>query len=112
MTNLSLQENMIPVNKNQEYINNWLLELDSYYKLMGTFSKMQPDDIFRNLSNWSARASHIRSQVNRTNSKVFQGFRTSQIDPFLNECQYQFKVWSRVFSVAQMDASLSMGRYT
>jgi hypothetical protein len=88
----------------------WLAELDGYYRQMYDFGKIEPDEIFRYLSAWTARASFMRSQIQRSESKMLQGFRTRQIDPFIEECERQFKIWSRVFSVQSLDYNMSRGQ--
>lgn len=91
----------------QDTIRRWLTELDGYYEEMQTFDSMEADEIFRKLSAWTSRMSHIRSLIQRNESKLEQAFRTKQCDPFIVECERQFKIWSRVFSVQAMDASMS-----
>lgn len=93
-----------------EIVKNWLLEIDEYYLDMAQFGNEQPDDIFLKLSAWTARASHIRSQINRSESKVLQNFRIKQIDPFLEECDRQFKLWSRIAAVQSLDWNLQRGQ--
>lgn len=85
----------------------WRAELDSYYMSMLEFNELEPDDIFRNLSAWTARVSFIRGQIVRSESKVWAAFRTKEIDFFLQECDRQFKLWSRVFSVSSLDWQLA-----
>lgn len=109
---LVLESSVQAVNKNEKYIKDWLYELDEYYQKMVDFKKVPPDEIFRSIAGWTARASYIRSLVNRSSSKQLQTFRTQQIDPFLAECDRQFKIWSRHFSVEQLEAGTSNGRYT
>lgn len=89
----------------------WLAEIDEYFEHMQDFNNQEPDEIFRSLSGWTARMSHIRSVINRNESKLLQAFRTKQVDPFLLECERQFKMWSRVFSVQSMDWNMQ-GRQT
>jgi len=84
-------------------LDGWLAEIDGYFSIMEKFGEAEPDQIFSYLSSWTARASHMRSMINRSESKIAQGFRTKQIDPFINECDRQFKLWSRVFSVQSLD---------
>lgn len=83
-------------------LNQWREELDHFYDIMNDFGGDE-EDIFRNLSAMSARASQIRSLVVRQENRVLQTFRTQEIDPFLKECERQFKIWSRVFSVSQFE---------
>jgi hypothetical protein len=62
------------------------------------------------LSSFSARMSEIRSQIIRSaGGKAEESFRTKEVDPFLNECQFQFKIWSRLITYAQFDWETSRG---
>jgi hypothetical protein len=92
-----------PVVAKGEIMRGWLKEIDGYFEVMQKFSLMESDEIFTCLSSWTARVSHMRSMINRSESKLEQSFRTKQVDPFLSECDRQFKIWSRVFSVQSMD---------
>lgn len=91
------------VNSKSEELGEWRKELDEYYDQMQQFANREPDEIFMMLSAYTSRVSYIRSQIMRSNSRIMQAFRTGEIDPFINECDRQFKFWSRVQSVAQMD---------
>lgn len=102
--------------KAQESTGNTLLRWRA--ELAESFSKMQQweyadvTQIFLELSQFSARASEMRSQLGYPESKSEQSFRTRLIDPFLEECDRQFKIHSRIQSVHEMDAKLSGGRFT
>lgn len=85
-------------------------ELDEYYGEMLRFRDMEPDEIFMRLSAYSARASYIRSDIMRAQNRTLTAFRTGEIDPFLTECDRQFKVWSRVFAVTSLDWNLARGQ--
>jgi hypothetical protein len=83
-------------------LNGWRAELDEFYDIMNGFGDDE-DGIFRSLSAMSARASQIRSRVVRKENRQLQVFRTQEIDPFLKECDRQFKIWSREHSVSQFE---------
>lgn len=87
----------------------WQAELDSYYILMVEFAKMQPDEIFRHLSAFSARMNFIRTKIVRTDNKRWTNFRTKEIEPFLSECDRQFKIWSRSLSSYSLEFDMSKG---
>ena len=96
-----------PVTSKNERLESWLEELIECYKKMEDFRNEEPDEIFASLSAWTARASHMRSLINRSESKTNQAFRLKQIDPFISECDRQFKLWSRVFSVQTLDWNMN-----
>lgn len=97
----------MPVNTKGDLLKTWMTELDGYFEQMENFREEEPDVIFADLSAWTARASHMRSIINRNESRTHQNFRIKQIDPFISECDRQFKVWSRVFSVQSMDFNMN-----
>lgn len=83
-------------------------EIDGYYSEMGTFDEDSPAIVFRKLAAMTARASFIRTRVVRAEAqnRAFTAFRTKELDPFLSECDRQFKVWSRYVSVLNLESSL------
>ncbi len=84
-------------------------EVDSWYAGMKEFAGMDPSDIFMRLAAYSARASEIRTQAQRTDNRRLTAFRTKELDPFLDEVDRQFKLFSRIQSVRDMEARLSGG---
>lgn len=84
-------------------------EMDSAYVKMRNFPQAESDEIFKDLAGFTARFSHIRSQIVRVESRNWQNFRTKEVDPFLDECDRQFKIWSRVFSVKTLDWEMTKG---
>lgn len=100
----------ISTNASNDNLNGWMKELDGYYQEMQDFKNCEPDEIFMSLSAWTSRASHMRSMIHRSQSKIQQAFRTKQVDPFIDECDRQFKIWSRVFSVQTLDWNMQRGQ--
>lgn len=84
-------------------------ELASYYTVMKRWSDGDLGDAFQKLSAFSARASELRGVLNNINGRDAQAFRTRQIEPFLEECDRQFKVLSRIQSIRQFDWDQSKG---
>lgn len=86
-------------------------ELDEYYVLMRAFRQNDPADNLVFISGFTARASQIRSNIVRmTEDRRIQNFRTKELDPFLTECDRQFKVWSRLISAIQLEWETSRGQ--
>lgn len=81
----------------------WREELDLYYMEMAKFESMDLEDIFTHLAGYSARVSGIRSQIVRSTRRDITAFRQQEIDPFIDECDRQFKIWSRVHTVRAQD---------
>lgn len=93
------------VNKSPMFDDNltsWRDEILAYLKNMSELSEHDEEQIFVNLAGWSARASYIRSYLILDSSRSYQAFRTGIVDPFIQECDRQFKVWSRYASIKQM----------
>ncbi len=82
-------------------------ELDSYYASMRAFSDRDVVDIFQAVAAFSARACEIRSGLVRHESRRAAAFRTRELEPFLEACDFQFRVFSRIQAVRTMEADLS-----
>lgn len=88
------------------------LELDRYYGIMKDFHTGDPRENLMHLSSFTARMSEVRGHIVReSGSKAQQEFRTKEIDPFISECDRQFKIWSRLITYAQFDWETSRGAY-
>lgn len=83
-------------------------EIDRYYELMRSFESenMHPNDIFMYLSAWTARMSEVKGQLWRSNSTETSQIRIREVEPFIQECERQFKYHSRRFSGMEFDAKL------
>lgn len=96
-----------PAKKNQpSAVEKLRQELDTYLEQMQQFPTMMPDEIFRLLSGWTARATELRIQLNRSDNGRSNAFRTKEIDPFLEECERQFKFHSRIQASQEMEMRL------
>lgn len=84
-------------------------EIDGFYVQMGQFNEVDLRGVMATLAAMSARASYMRSQIIRSEGRVAKAFRTGQIDPFLEEVDRQFRTWSRLQSVMQMEFDASRG---
>ena len=73
---------------------------------------MDPSEIFQNLSQFTARASEMRAMIAEHETRQEGAFRIKVIDPFIDECDRQFKVHSRALATEEMIAKLSGGRFT
>lgn len=90
-------------------VTGWRQELDDFYSIMAEFSGYEVDEILAHLSSFSARMSAIRTQIVRSESRSLNSFRTKEIDPFLEECDRQYKIWSRQQAVRQFDWEVTRG---
>lgn len=86
-------------------------EIDGYYEEMKGFGGQYPDDIFLKLSSWTARMSEVRGRLTRSSKVSANRIRIDEVDPFISECDRQFKFHSRRQAVNEMDFRLA-GRTT
>lgn len=84
-------------------------EVDSYYEAMSLFAQMDLSEILMRLAAISARASAVRCQVVRTESRRMAAFRVRELDPLIEEVDRQFKIWSRLQAVRSMEWDMSRG---
>lgn len=85
----------------------WRNEIDAYFDIMRQFEGYGVDEILKALSSMTSRASQIRSFAVRSEDRRTQSFRTRELDPFISECDRQFKIWSRMLSIHTMDWEMS-----
>lgn len=84
-------------------------ELDEFYNDMCNFSPLDTD-IFIKLAGFTARASYLRAQIMRIpENRQLTNFRTKELDPFIEECDRQFRVWSRNFTVVNKEWEMNRG---
>lgn len=84
-------------------------ELDGYYQIMKLFNTGDARENLMYLSSFTSRMSEARSHIIREGGKTLQEFRTKELDPFISECDRQFKIWSRLITYAQFDWETSRG---
>lgn len=85
-------------------------ELAGYLRSMQEFPSWDTDEVMRALSAMAARAAEIRLFCVRDNGAKANAFRTKEIDPFLDQCDFQFKVHSRIQSVREMEFRMAGGQ--
>lgn len=90
-------------------IEGWRSEIADYYGTMKDFIYSDSITIFQNLSQFSARASEMRSRISSTAGREETNFRTRVIDPFIEECDRQFKLFSRIQAIQEMEARMAGG---
>lgn len=90
-------------------LDEWRAELGAYFAEMQKFEGMPPEEVFLRLSAFSARASEIRFQITQNESRRYQSFRTQGVDPFIEECDRQFRIHSRIQSTREMEFRISGG---
>lgn len=102
----------VPRDPKKSQIDQWKDELIVYFQVMKDFRNMDAEEIFLSLSAFSARASEMRSMLVRDTSKRSQSFRTQEVDPFIEECDRQFKFHSRAQAIREMEVRIAGGAFT
>lgn len=87
----------------------WRLELSAYLADMQKFEGMEPTEVFFRLAAFSARAAEIRFQIASGESRRLTAFRTQCVDPFIEMCEFQFRVHSRIQAIREMEFRISGG---
>ena len=92
----------------EEVLKNWRPELIDYLKEMYEF-RNNPDigEILMMLGQMSARASLMRNLCMRSSNNDIIRFRLDEIDPFINEVDRQYKIYSRLLSANQFELDLT-----
>lgn len=99
-------EELVPVNRNLSGVERLRAEIDGYLERMQELSDTSPEEVFRLLSGWTARGTELKIQLNRTDNQKSRSFRNGEIEPFLEECDRQFKFHSRIQASQEMDMKL------
>lgn len=94
------------------HVNQWRDEIDGYLTQMQAWSMTDPATVMQQISSIGARLIEIRTQVVRSESRLLQGFRTKELDPLLNQVEFQFKIHSRRLSSMTLDWQISGGQAT
>ena len=99
----------MPDSKVMQKVAEWRQEIDGYYSIMQNFRGMMLDEILLDLSSFSARMNAIRTTIVRSESRLMNNFRTKEIDPFIEECDRQFKIYSRVGALQKQEFDMTRG---
>lgn len=91
----------------KSWAENWRAELAEYYADLKTLNEKDPVSAFQTLSSLSARVSELRAQCMDMDGVKANSFRTRYVDPFLEECDRQFKIHSRIHAIREMEFKLS-----
>lgn len=84
-------------------------ELDDYYGSMEKFFENDPADNMAQISSIGARLSHIRALLQRSGSQPATSLRTKEVDPLIEALEFQFKIHSRVVSLAELEYKMAGG---
>lgn len=85
-------------------------ELDEYYEMVKSFHHTEPDQVLLQISGISARLVEMRAVLQRSGSQRGNRFRTTEIDPLLENLRLQATLHSRLIAVRDLDFRLSGGQ--
>lgn len=82
----------------EEKIAEWRKEIVEFLTEMAKWSTEADDPLYimKRLSSCTARASWMRNKLIRSGARNAKAFLAGEIDPFIDECDRQFRIWSRV----------------
>lgn len=86
-------------------------EIDDILEHMREFCNLEPDDVMRLCSGYSARVSEIRIRIQRIEEHIpiWRRVRIQEAEPVLEELKQQFNIASRIVSVRQLDWDMQRG---
>lgn len=92
-----------------EQVWEWRGEMDDAYARMEAFDSSDLEDVLVTLAAVTARFSEIRTKLIRYPSHLATKFRTQELDKLLEECDRQFKVYSRILTCRSQEWEISKG---
>lgn len=84
-------------------------ELDVIAAAIRVFHNKQPDQVMRETAGYSARLTELAVLLHRvegTQGRQYTRIRTQQVERFLKELDFQFKIASRLVEVLRQDLEL------
>jgi hypothetical protein len=68
-----------------------------------------PYEILPQLAGFAVRARYMQLRTAESNSRIAKDFRYEEIIPFLQECDFQRQIWSRVGTLIKDDWEMAKG---
>lgn len=80
-------------------------EIDLMADVVRDFYRMEPDEVMRNISGFTARCTELEIQLHRVEGRYreFKQIRTMQVQKLLDELDRQFKLASRLVELRRQD---------
>lgn len=94
----------------EDFIEPLRAELSGYRAEMCKLKGNTTRDVMVFLSSWHARATVMRAQAVRSESRRANAFRTQEVDPFIEACDFQFRLWSRVQAFDSDEMRMARGQ--
>lgn len=99
----------LPPSETSGWIQDFLAELDVYYRTAKLFHEQQPDEVLSQCSAISARLTEMRAMTQRSSASRAASVRTREIDPLIAQIDFQFKVHSRLLTQHELDWRMTGG---
>lgn len=87
----------------------YLAELDLYYVAVKKFADQEPDEVLQQVAAFSARLCEMRARLQRSGSVKANQMRTREVDPLVEQLDFQFKIASRLLSMREFEFRASGG---
>lgn len=84
-------------------------ELDHFRSLVAGFENDDPGDILPVISGIAGRVAEIRADLVRVNTPRCARLRTTEVDPFREDLDFQFRLWSRKIALLEWELRLAGG---
>lgn len=86
-----------------------LAELDVYYTAVKEFAEEEPDIVLQQVAAFSGRLCEIRARLQRIGSVRANQLRTREVDPLMEQLDFQFRIASRLISMREFEFKASGG---
>lgn len=90
-------------------IQGYIAELDVYYEALKAFAEQEPDMVLQQVAAFSGRLCEIRARLQRIGSTRANQFRTREVDPLMEQLDFQFRIASRQMSFREFEFKASGG---
>jgi hypothetical protein len=87
----------------------YLAELDVYYQALKVFAEQEPDMVLQQVAAFSGRLCEIRARLQRMGTTRANQLRTREVDPLMEQMDFQFRIASRLLSMREFEFKASGG---
>lgn len=101
---------LVVVDETVGWLDRLRMEFDGYYARLRQFESLEPDQVMLEVSAVAARLTEVRAQLLRDHGQRATRLRLDEVDPLLEQLDFQFKIHSRLQSVRDLDFRLSGGQ--
>lgn len=90
-------------------IDAWREEIKQYLAVMQNLRSQTSEEVFMSLSGWTARAVEMKIRLADSDLQRSRAFITRVLDPFIEECDRQFKYHSRMHATREFEQRMTGG---